>query len=143
MRVVPVQPTLLRRTAAALLVAVMVLGGFVLWLGVPVLWLWVASQLASGTAPTIGPYLLVAFAIPISMVAMARLLRQVDLWHSRLINRDTNVRVQMPWMKSLRGERETKRHTTVLDTIMLGTAICAVVAMGVWFLVAAGNPLPQ
>ena len=122
----------------------MVIGGFTLWLGVPVLWLWIASQLsASSTAPSLGPYLMVAIAIPVSMIAMARLLRQIDLWHSRLIYRDRNYRVQMPWLKSLRGERETKRHTTVLDTIMLSTAVFAVVAMGVWFLVAAGNPLPQ
>ncbi|MGI8558173.1 MAG: hypothetical protein ACR2ND_07675 [Solirubrobacteraceae bacterium] len=138
-----VQPTLSRRSLATVLVLVMILGGFALWLGIPLLWLWIASQMTTGTAPTLGPYVLVAFAIPISMVLMAKLLRYVDSWHARLIYRDNYVRVQMPWMKSMRGERETKRQTTVLDLVMLSTAVCAVVAMGVWFLVAAGNPLPQ
>jgi len=137
------QPSIPRRSVALVLVLVMVVGGFTLWLGVPLLWLWVASQMSTGSSPSLGPYVLVAFAIPISMVVMAKVLRYVDAWHARLTHRHTDVRVQMPWMKSMRGERETTRHTTVLDLIMLGTAVCAVAAMGVWFLVAAGNPLPH
>lgn len=137
------QPSISRRSLAAVLVVVMVVGGFTLWLGIPLLWLWVASQMTTGTSPTLGPYVLVAFAIPISMVVVAKLLRYVDHWHARLVHRDNYVRVQMPWMKSMRGERETKRQTTVLDLVMLSTAVCAVVAMGIWFLLAAGNPLPN
>jgi hypothetical protein len=128
---------------APILILTMICGGILLWLGIPLVWLWIASQLTSGTQPTIGPYMLIAFAIPLSMVVMAKILRRVDGLHSRITGRQLTVRVQLPWLKSMRGERQTERPTTALDVIMLGTATVALIAMVVWFLGFAGNPLPS
>src|SRR5205807_6077358 len=92
------QPTMLQRALAPLLIGLMVLGGLVLWLGVPLGWLWVASQLTSGTQPRLGPYMLCAVGIPLSMVVMAKLLRRLDAVHSRITGRQLTVRVQLPWL---------------------------------------------
>lgn len=137
------KPTVGQRILAPILLLLMALGGVLLWLGIPLAWLWIASQMTSGTQPTIGPYLLIAVAVPLSMVLMAKLLRRIDRVHARITGRQLDVRVQLPWLKSMRGERTTNRPTTALDLIMLGTAAAAVVAMGVWFLLFAGNPLPN
>jgi hypothetical protein len=136
------RPTPGQRALAPLLILAMILGGILLWLGVPLIWLWVASQMASGTQPTIGPYMLIAVAIPVSMILLAKLLRSIDALHGRITGRQLTGRVQLPWLKSMRAERNTIRPTTALDVIMLATAAFAIVALGVWFLLFAGNSLP-
>jgi hypothetical protein len=137
----PLRP--LRPLAAAALVLLMILGGLVLWLGIPLGWLWLASQLASGTQPTAGPYMLIAVGVPISMALMAKALRRVDAVHARLTGRQAARRVPVAWLKSMRGERHTAVPMTALDLVLLSTAVLAVLALLVWFLAFAGNPLPN
>jgi hypothetical protein len=48
-----------RRLLAALLIGLMAVGSVVLWIGVPVGWLYVASQLTESSQPAMGPYVLV------------------------------------------------------------------------------------
>src|SRR5437588_7806981 len=57
--------TLVTRPLAALLVLLMALGSVILWIGVPIGWLYVASHITKTSAPTLGPYVLVLIAIPI------------------------------------------------------------------------------
>ena len=46
----PLRRALRASQAAALLVAMMFLGSLVLWVGVPVAWLWIGSRLQNGTS---------------------------------------------------------------------------------------------
>ena len=61
-----------------MLIALMALGSAALWLGLPVGWIWIASQLESGPSPSIGPYALVAIGLPISMFALGKCLTALD-----------------------------------------------------------------
>src|SRR3954464_6838698 len=59
--------TILSKPAALVLVILMALGSVFLWIVVPVGWLWIASHSTDTSAPTLGPYLLVIFAVPITV----------------------------------------------------------------------------
>jgi hypothetical protein len=46
-------------------------------------------------------------------------------------------------MKSMRGERESGRSTSVLDIILVGSVTLAGLTMFLWWIFLAGSPLPS
>src|SRR5436190_17929368 len=70
--------TILSKPAALLLVVLMALGSVFLWIVVPIGWLWIASHSTDTSAPTLGPYLLVIFAVPITMWLVGKLLYRTN-----------------------------------------------------------------
>jgi hypothetical protein len=134
--------TLVTKPIAVVLVLLMALGSIVLWIGIPVGWVWVASRTVKTSQPSLGPYLLVLFATPISMWIWGRLLFRLNDVYSRLTGQTYEVRAQLPWHKSMRGERTSNRPTTVLDLVMIVSVSLALLAFGVWFFVFAGSSIP-
>jgi len=134
--------TVLTKPAALLLVALMALGSVFLWIVVPVGWLWIASHATKTSAPTLGPYLLVIFAIPVTMFIVGKLLFKTNRLYERVTGQDAEVRVQMPWHKSLRDSSTSGRRTTVLDVVMITSVAIALTAFGIWFFLFAGSSLP-
>ncbi len=129
---------------AVVLVGMMAVGSVALWLGAPVAWIWLASQLEGGPQPTFGPYLLVAAGMPTSMFMIGKLLALLDRAFSIVTGYDpTDHRVPRPWLKSMRGERDSGHKRTVLDIVMIASVSIALLAMAVWFFGFAhsGNPL--
>jgi hypothetical protein len=138
---VPVIQTILKRPIALLLVLMMAVGSVILWIGIPVGWIWVASQTVKTSQPSLGPYLLVLFAVPISMWVWGKLLFRMNGVYSRLTGQTYQVRAQLPWHKSMRGERDSGRPTTVLDIVMVVSVSIALTAFGIWFFTSAGSPI--
>src|SRR5215212_6864026 len=126
---------------ALLLVLLMAIGSVFLWIGIPVGWVWIASRTVDSSQPSLGPYLLVLFAVPISMWIWGRLLFKLNALYSRLTGRTYEVRAQLPWHKSMRGERGSGRPTTVLDIVMIVSVSVALLAFGAWFFLFAGSPI--
>jgi hypothetical protein len=133
--------TVVTRPVALLLVLMMAVGSVILWIGIPVGWVWVASRTVKTSQPSLGPYLLVLFAVPITMWIWGRLLFRLNGLYSRLTGRTYEVRAQLPWHRSLRGERESGRPTTVLDIVMIVSVSIALTAFAIWFFVFAGSPI--
>jgi hypothetical protein len=127
---------------AVLLVLMMAVGSIVLWIGLPVGWVWVASRTVKSSQPSLGPYLLVLFATPISMWIWSKGLFRLNDLYSRLTGQSYEVRTQLPWHKSMRGERGSNRPTTVLDWVMIVSVSVALTAFAVWFFLFAGSSLP-
>jgi len=136
-------PGVTNRTAAALLIAVMVAGSLLMWIGAPLFWLWLGSQLQSGSQPTLGPYILVLVGVIVSMVVLGKLLSALDRLYARVMHRDTAVRVRMPWHRSMRGERTSGRPTRVVDVVMVASVSSALLLFGAWFFLLAGSSLPK
>ena len=134
--------TLVTRPIAVVLVLLMAIGSVVLWIGIPVGWVWVASRTVKSSQPSLGPYLLVLFATPISMWIWGKLLFRLNDVYSRLTGQTHEVRTQLPWHKSMRGERANNRPTTVLDLVMIVSVSLALTAFGVWFFLFAGSSIP-
>jgi hypothetical protein len=112
---------------ALLIVLIMLTGSLVLWIGLPLGWLWVASQITAAT-DSLGAGLGAAlFGLPISLVAMA----QVLTW---LSNKHREVRIA-------RGQEDLGHF--VLEVVMVVSAGIATVGFAIWFFLFSGSsPIP-
>ncbi len=114
-----------------------------LWLGIPIGWLWIGSQIQSSSqSPGFGPYVLVLAGIIVSVVVVAKLLAALNRRCGRLAGEDATVRVRMPWHRSMRGEDDSRHHHSVLDVVMVISVSTAAFALTIWFFFFAGSPLP-
>jgi hypothetical protein len=127
---------------ALLLIALMAFGSVLMWLGLPVGLIYVASRVADSPKPSMGPYLLIIVGLPLGMVAIGKVLGMLDRYHGRITGLDDGKPMQATWMVSMRGERQRKRRRSVLDTVMMISVGVALVAAGVWFFAFAGSSLP-
>ena len=134
--------TILTKPVALLLVLLMAVGSVFLWIVVPVGWLWIASHSTKTSAPTLGPYLLVIFAVPITMFIVGKLLFRTNSLYERVTGRGSHVRVQLPWHKSLRDSAASGRPTTVLDIVMISSVGVALFLFAIWFFLFAHASMP-
>ena len=128
--------------AALFLILLMAIGSVFLWIGIPVGWLYLASRMVNTSQPTLGPYLLVIVGIPITMVIVGKLLFKLDDVYKRLTGQSSEVEFRAPWLKSMRGERDSRRKLTVLEMTMIVSVSIALTAFGLWFFLFAGSSLP-
>jgi hypothetical protein len=128
--------------AKVALIALMAIGSIFLWIGIPVGWLWIGSQIQSDSGQaSFGLYLGILLGIIVSMVAIGKLLSGLNGVYGRLTGSEA-VRVRMPWHRSLRGEDEGRAPRQILDVVMVGSVMAAGFAFLVWFLFFAGSSLP-
>jgi hypothetical protein len=132
-----------KKAAATVLIVAMSIAALFLWVGIPLGWLWIGSQLVSSSQPSMGPYAVVAVGIVGSVVIDAMILSRLNRTYMRVTESDGQVRLQLPWMRSLRGERESGRETSVLDIILIGSVTLAGLTMFLWWIFLAGSPLPS
>jgi hypothetical protein len=131
-----------RRLVGAFLILLMAVGSVLLWIGIPVGWLYLVSRLVDSSEPSMGPYVLVLVGIPATMIAVGKLLAVLDRTYGRVTRTQAQARVQAPWHRSLRGDRRPARAHSVLDVVMVASVALAVVAFVVWFFLFAGSSLP-
>jgi hypothetical protein len=114
--------------SAALLVVIMFMGSLVLWVGVPIAWLWVGSQVqgSSSMAAALG-------AMMIGMLVTIAVLIALLGWLNR-----KHVELQ-----EARGTNLSPDATTALEHVMVASAVVAVVGFFVWFFGFSGSsPIP-
>jgi hypothetical protein len=124
------------------LIALMAIGSVIMWLGVPIGLIYLASRLADSSKPSMGPYLLILIGLPVGMFVVGKLLGAVDRYHGRITGLDDGKPTQAAWMRSMRGERERKRRRSVLDSVMIVSVGVALLLFGIWFFAFAGSSLP-
>jgi hypothetical protein len=130
------------KALAAVIVVLMAVAAMFLWVGIPLGWLWIGSQLVDSSQPSMGPYMVVVVGIIASVVVDALIISRLNRQYERVTGSSGQVRVQLPWLKSMRGEREGPREFSVLDVVMVGTVTLAALTAGVWFFFFAGSSLP-
>src|SRR5688500_7453163 len=128
--------------AAGLLILLMALGSVILWIGIPIGWLYLASQLVDSSQPTLGPYILIIFGIPITMFVFGKLLFKLDRVFERITGRESTTDFRPPWLRSMRGERDVGRQLSVLEGVMIVSVSLALTVFGIWFIFFAGSSLP-
>ena len=130
-----------RPIAAAGLITLMVVGSVAVWTVIPIAGLWAASQLSdSNVQMGVVPLLVAAAGIPVAMAFAIELLARVERLHMRLTGTAPPARGVPAWRRSLGDSRSVQ--LTVLDRIMVASALVAVIAMAVWFFAFAGSSLP-
>jgi hypothetical protein len=109
-------------TGAVLLLSIMVIGSIVMWVGTPLMWLWIGSQV-QGQTESLGSALAVAFVgVVITVMLLASLL-------SRLSDGYRLNRVA-------RGG-EDPGHV-VLEGVLVVSAGVSIAVFAVWFFLFAG-----
>ena len=119
---------LLRTGAGALLViAIMFIGSLGLWVGTPLLWLWVGSQI-QGATQSLGTALAAAFfGVVLTVTVVASLLSRLsDVYRANCVARGMN-----------------DPGPVMLEGVLVVSAGLTVTAFVVWFLFIAGtSPVP-
>jgi hypothetical protein len=131
-----------RRALAAVLIVLMAVGSVLLWLGIPVGWLYLVSRLVKSSQPSMGPYVLLLVGIPASMVVVGKGLSRLNRAYASLMGAAPANRMRSSWMKSMRDERDSGRPRSVLDVVMVWSVALALLCFGVWFFAFAGSSLP-
>jgi hypothetical protein len=122
----PARRLLLASESTALLVLIMFVGSLVLWVGVPVGWLWVGSQLQASSSLTTA-----VGAMMIGMLLTIAALVAGLGWLNR-----KHVELQ-----EARGLPESE--TTALELVLVVSAVVAVIGFFVWFFGFSGSsPIP-
>lgn len=129
---------------ATILILLMIFFSLMLWIGIPLVWLFIGSQLVTTTQPSMGPYMLVGVGIVASVIVDAMLLSRLHQAYQKVRGgeAEAKVRIPLPWLRSMRGERTSGRPTSVLDVIMVGSVALAALAAALWFFLLAGDPTP-
>lgn len=128
-----------KRLAGAGLIALMALGSVLLWLGVPVGWIWVASQISNTSQPGLGVYAMLVIVIPATMVVIGRGLGRLNRTYDGVMGTTRDHKVVLPWHRSMRAERDAGHPRSVLDVVMVVSVSLAVAALGIWFLFFASG----
>ena len=137
--------TVTRRIESAVLVALMLFGAFSLWTLIPLGWLWIGSQLVGTQEPRLWAYFLVLVGIVISVIIVAKLLA---IMNHRYLAIQPSVdeeyaptKIPLPWLESMRDQHHSQR-ASVLDLVLVASAVMAGIALFIWFVVLAESPLP-
>ena len=132
-----------RNLAATLLVCLMVLAALSMWTVIPLGWVWIASQLSEGQAPSGGPYMVVLFGVVTSILIISWVLGRLNRVYVHLTGERTVASIRPRWLKSLRDSEAPRANPTVLEVVIVTSVILAILSLTVWFFVAAGSPLPS
>jgi hypothetical protein len=129
------------------LIALMALGSISMWVGNPLVWLWITSHLQSSAGQAqMGPYALLLIGVVLTAVALAKALAALNRRYGRLVGEEPVVRVIVPWRRSLRdarhGARDDDRGATVgvLDAVMVVSVLAAAIAFAIWYLLVDPTP---
>ena len=135
---------LLWSPVALFLVLLMAIGSIVMWVGLPLGLIWVASAITDSSQPSMGPYLLILVGLPVGMFAIGKLLGALDRVHGHITGRLDDGPRRAAWLQSMRDERGPRRkRRSVLDTVMIVSVLAALAAGAIWFVAFAGSPLPS
>jgi hypothetical protein len=126
-------------TVTGLVVAIVVA------LGVPLIWVWIASQLA-GTKRELTPSLAILITTGI-LISYWLVLVVGSALRRRWVGEEQEQARQrrMSWNRSFRDEplNVANRDTDPVERLFIVIAVLAVVAFEVWFFFFAGDPLPS
>src|SRR5215210_4303200 len=134
-----------RRTRAFWLAALIVIGGALLWIGVPVGASWLAARV---TSDSVRGVLLALLAIPATMATLGWALFRLNARYEALSGSEPQRRSPPAWRRSLGEDRSGGSRAgrpRLIDISMTAWAITALVLFLVWFFGFADmrlSPLP-
>lgn len=132
-----------RWLAAALIFLVMLLAALSLWTAIPLSWVYIGSKVSHTQFPSQGPYVVVAVGIVISILVDAWLIARLNNLYTRITGTNRLTPMRPSWLKSLRDSSDPVGSTTVVEAVLMGSVLLAVLAFTVWFFLLAGSPLPS
>ena len=114
-----------------------VIGVLVLGIGVPLLWVFIASKLSDTflKLPLL-PLLVMVGGLFVTYIALAAVVARLDK------ERQAMGPARMSWNRSLGAERNPQSKTTQWERVFITTCIVMTFLFEIWFFVFAGSSLP-
>jgi hypothetical protein len=116
------------------LAAVIVAGSAVMWIGVPLGGVWLASRVTSDGVTMV---LFALLVVPLTMVAFGWMLYRASATYEELRGHAHHPTAPPSWRMSLGEERASSRRARgsrqLIDVAMTVSALAALVVMAVWF----------
>jgi hypothetical protein len=127
-----------RTALEGLLILAIFVGSLVMWIGLPLGWLWLVTRVVKGNPEA---YAAALFGCPVTMTLLGILLARLNGYYMRLSGGHPE-QYRTAWLKSLSGERRGRRPRTVLETSMTISVVLAIVAITIWFFFLAHSYTP-
>jgi hypothetical protein len=129
--------------AAGLVFLAMLLAAFSLWTAIPLSWVYIASKLSETQFPSGGPYAIVAIGIVASILFVAWLIGRLNSLYIRITGTNRLAPIRPTWLKSMRDTGPVRSSVTVVEAVLMGSVLLAMLALTVWFFLWAGSPIPN
>ena len=133
-------------SARASIIATMAVGSVAMWIANPIAWLWIASQFQRQSRQlTLGPYMMLLVGIVVTAIALAFGLVALNRLYGRVTGAPPEVRVILPWHRSMRDERhggrnEPGRPVSVLDVVMVVSVLLCISSFLAWYFITDPTP---
>ena len=119
-----------------------------IWTGAPLLGLWVGSRLVGDGQISMAAMAGVVLTIFAACFALVQLLAVLGETHNRMLGRERPVRQHLPWLRSMRGERQYSKETeapalTALEYVLVGAVLLCYLAFEIWFFFYSSSPIDQ
>jgi len=136
-----------KRLARAGLLALMTMLTLNLFVGSPLLSLWIGSRVQPPGPPSMAAFLAAAASLGAFSFVLVKLVAAVGRAHDTLIGRRPTVRAHLPWLRSMRGERPHevggRGGLSALDVILVTAVVLAALAFELWFFFKSGSPIDE
>jgi hypothetical protein len=129
--------------AAGIVVLAMLLAAFSLWTAIPLSWVYIASKLSQTQFPSGGPYAIVAVGIVASILFVAWLIGRLNALYIRITGTNRLEPIRPTWLKSMRDTAPVRSSVTVVEAVLMGSVLLAMLALTAWFFLLAGSPIPN
>ncbi len=129
-------------TGSAIFV-LMLLAALSLWTAIPVGWIWIGSKVAQTQFPAEGPYAVVAVGIIVTILVDAWLIGRLNALYVHVTGTNRLAPMRPSWLKSMRDTGGGPGTTTVVEAVMMGSVLLAVLVFLGWFFLLAGSPIPN
>lgn len=130
-----------RGLAASIIFVVMLFAALSLWTAIPLSWIYIASKVSHTQFPSQGPYFVVAAGIILSVFLMAWLIGRLNRLYIQITGTNRLAPMRPTWLKSMRDTSPTAGTTTVVEAVLMGSVMLALLCLTVWFFLLAGSPI--
>jgi hypothetical protein len=130
-----------RGLAASVVFVAMLIAALSLWTAIPLSWIYIASKVSHTQFPSGGPYFVVAVGIIVSVLVVAWLIGRLNQLYIQITGTNRLAPMRPTWLKSMRDSSPERGTTTVVEAVLMGSVLLALVAMTIWFFLLAGSPI--
>lgn len=130
-----------RGLAASIIFVVMLFAALSLWTAIPLSWIYIASKVSHTQFPSQGPYFVVAAGIILSVFLMAWLIGRLNRLYIQITGTNRLAPMRPTWLKSMRDTSPGAGTTTVVEAVLMGSVMLALLCLAVWFFLLAGSPI--
>ncbi len=132
-----------RGLAASLIFGAMLLAALSLWTAIPLGWIYIGSKVSHTQFPSQGPYFVVAAGILVTVLVDAWLIGRLNRLYVQVTGTNRLEPMRPAWLKSMRDSTPRTGTTTVVEAVLMGSVLLAVVCLTFWFFLLAGSPIPN